>query len=687
MFGTFAARTGLAGLLLTFAVPALAAPLSAISETPGAPVAVRAADVSHYDCAAAAGVAATRSLHIGQVIQGRYYEWNEIYGGDAGETLLCVSMRLPETLQLDAPQAKIFLLQSAAIGVPTPQAVPPVESGVESPAADLDAIPEPPKRVRKGAPGLTPDSSIPPVPAEHRAGDPNVPAVLPAAPEKPAEKKAWEPDSLEHAAADPRSEISGTSIQSYPYNTIGYFTVTYPNNRSYRCTGTIVSPYVVVTAGHCIHNNSRGGWVTAVTFYAAQYVSASGTLQRPYGSNTSWTNLKTTQNWTQISGPDEFNVPDYRYDYAAIQFSTAFTHTTTFMPIVYGATTSVANNAGYPGNLKDSSATEYGMFYTSGNETSDSVASLRAVHMREYALYSSGGDSGGPFWYLDSQSRRGLVGSLSYSSDDGTASGGPWYDSWNQSLLSSWVAWTPGSATSSLPITGLKVGAVFSTTQPTSQSFLRFYNSSSSAGTVSVTLSDAATGEPLTQWTSPSIPAGASPQFAISAIEAGASQSFTKSSYYSLAIQSGFTGSFQHVLWRTADNSLTNLSTCDSLPTSAGTTLIDVHSSLLASGYPSQVVIFNTAATAATATIGIYDATTGGRIGTYSAQSVPANGQAITTVVNMENAAGISPGSRYHYILKIQNGFTGFLQHLVNNQQSGVTTDMTGVCPLVRSAG
>ena len=66
---------------------------------------------------------------------------------------------------------------------------------------------------------------------------------------------------------------------------------------------------------------------------------------------------------------------------------------------------------------------------------------------------------------------------------------------------------------------------------------------------------------------------------------------------------------------------------------------------------------------------------------------MPANGQTITTVVNMESAAGISPSSRYHYILKIENAFTGFLQHLVNNQQSGVTTDMTGVCPLVRSTG
>jgi hypothetical protein len=357
--------------------------------------------------------------------------------------------------------------------------------------------------------------------------------------------------------------------------------------------------------------------------------------------------------------------------------------------VIYGSTTALANNAGYPGNLQDSTATEYGLFLDSGNETTDSLSDLRDVHVREFGLYASGGDSGGPFWVLDSQGRRSLVGSLSYSDDTAVASGGPWYDSWNQSLLSNWVAWTPTtSPTAGLPTTGLRLGAVFSTNSPASQSFLRFYNSSATAGTVSVTLSDYATGTPLTQWTSPPIPAGASPQFAISAIEAGSSQAFTKSNYYSLAIQSSFAGSFQHVLWRTTDGSLTDLSTCDAAPTAAGSTLINVHSSLLANGYPSQVVVFNTGAATANATLGIYDAATGARIGAYSAAGIPANGQVITTVVNMENAAGINPGSRYHYNIKIENsGFTGFLQHLVNNQQSGVVTDMTEVCTLVKSAG
>ncbi len=671
----------LTGLLVIAAVPALAA-----AEDPRAPVPVTPADVSHYDCAAAAGSGAKRALHIGQVILGRYYEWNETYGGDDGATLLCIGMRVPEARSLTAAEAKTFLAQSAAIGAPTPAAAS--TPGIESQAGGLDAVPEPAKRVRKGAPTM-PDSDLPPVPAEHRPGDPNLPNPVAPAPEKPADQpsqpNAWE----KSAAGDPRSELNADSVQSYPYNTIGYFTVTYPNNASFRCTGTLVSAYVALTAGHCIHNNSRGGWVTAVRFYPGQYVSASGSIVRPYGSNAALANLKTTENWTQISGPEEFNVTDYRYDYAAIQFSQPFTHTATFIPVVYGSTIGTANNAGYPGNLKDSTVTQYGMFFDSGTETSDSIAGLRRTHVREFAIYSSGGDSGSPFWYLD-QTRRGLMGSLSYSSEDDTtgavSSGGPWYDSQSQNLIASWVSWTPTS-TSSLSTTGLKVGAVVSSASAASQSFLRFYNSGTTAATVSVTLSDYATGAPLAQWTSPSIAPGASPQYAISAIEAAATPSFTKPAYYSIAVQSGFTGSFQHVLWRVSDGSLTNLSTCDSLPTAARTTLVNVHSSLLQSGYPSQVVVFNTGAAAANATLGIYDAATGVRIGTYAANGVPANGQVFITTANLENGAGIGANGRYHYNIKIENAFTGFLQHLVNNQQSGVTTDMTGVCPLVKTAG
>ena len=43
----------------------------------------------------------------------------------------------------------------------------------------------------------------------------------------------------------------------------------------------------------------------------------------------------------------------------------------------------------------------------------------------------------------------------------------------------------------------------------------------------------------------------------------------------------------------------------------------------------------------------------------------------------------LTPSSgMYHYNIKLENSFTGMLQHLVNNQRAGLTTDMTAVCAL-----
>jgi hypothetical protein len=59
----------------------------------------------------------------------------------------------------------------------------------------------------------------------------------------------------------------------------------------------------------------------------------------------------------------------------------------------------------------------------------------------------------------------------------------------------------------------LRVGAIFSTAQANSRSFLRFYNTGAAASTATVTLSDYVSGQALGQWTSPSIPAGAEVQY------------------------------------------------------------------------------------------------------------------------------------------------------------------------------
>jgi uncharacterized protein (TIGR01370 family) len=230
----------------------------------------------------------------------------------------------------------------------------------------------------------------------------------------------------------------------------------------------------------------------------------------------------------------------------------------------------------------------------------------------------------------------------------------------------------------------LQEGAVFSTAQSVSQSFLRFFNTGTSAGTVSVTLKDAATGQALGTWKSPSIPALSEQQFAISTVEAGAGISATKPSYYDVSITSGFAGYFQHVLFRPSDGTLTNLSTCPTGVTADPTKLSGVHSSVVGGGaFPSTVAINNTGTVAETVTLDIYDARDGSQLGTYTTAAIPPGGQVLPLMSDIETAANIVPtSSMFHYVLKARSGFTGFMQNLVNNTHVGVITDMTTACAM-----
>lgn len=233
-----------------------------------------------------------------------------------------------------------------------------------------------------------------------------------------------------------------------------------------------------------------------------------------------------------------------------------------------------------------------------------------------------------------------------------------------------------------IALSGVRPSAIFSSAQSTSQSFLRFFNTGTSAGTATVNFNDGTTGQPLGQWTSPSIPASSEQQYTISTIE-NALGTFTRPSFYTVAINANFAGQFQHVLWRPADGTLTNLSTCAAGVTADRTQISGVHSSLLGSGYPSTVAVNNTGATATTVTLGVYDARNGSKLGTYVTTPVQPGGQVLVTMAAIEAAINVQPSTgMFHYVVKAESAFTGFLQHLLNNAQVGVVTDMTTTCDL-----
>lgn len=227
----------------------------------------------------------------------------------------------------------------------------------------------------------------------------------------------------------------------------------------------------------------------------------------------------------------------------------------------------------------------------------------------------------------------------------------------------------------------LHVATVFSSAQTESQSFLRFWNTGAATGTAAVTVRDSASGETLGTWTSPSIPAGAEVQYSIGQIES-ALPSGARPNFYTLGLASQFQGYFQHVLWRAADGTLTNLSTCRTGVGIFRKQLAGVHSSRL-TGYESSVIVSNARPLAASVVLGLYDARDGTKLGTAALPVLAANGERSYAVSQLEALAGVTPGSNVlHYVIKAEGTFWGHLQHTVFNQAAGVLTDMTTACAL-----
>lgn len=242
----------------------------------------------------------------------------------------------------------------------------------------------------------------------------------------------------------------------------------------------------------------------------------------------------------------------------------------------------------------------------------------------------------------------------------------------------------PGEVRGGKISTTQRAAAVFSYGQPAGQSYLRFYNSGDAAGTVTVALRDPVTGALLAEWKSAPIAPRAAPQFDIPTIEAAAPQAFAIPPLYSITVHADISGYFQHVLYRPQDGTISNLSTCDAGPISIPVPRASsVHSSLLSAGFPSSIVFYNTGEAAKSAVVGLYDARNGQRLGTYTTPAIAPLGQITVTVGAMEDSIGVKPGAgMYHYNVKLDNDFTGTLQHLVTNKAAGLITDMTTACPL-----
>ena len=159
-------------------------------------------------------------------------------------------------------------------------------------------------------------------------------------------------------------------------------------------------------------------------------------------------------------------------------------------------------------------------------------------------------------------------------------------------------------------------------------------------------------------------------------------RALAKQNFSGLAVETGIDGVFQNVLTRSSGGAYSNASTCFEGVAADQKTLIAVAASVReAEGYASTVVVTNTGATSSSATLTVVDARDGTTLGSFQTDAIPANGLIRLDARTIEAAASIpADPARTQYVIKADDSFTGFLQHLLNNRAQGVVSDMTAAC-------
>jgi glutamyl endopeptidase len=177
---------------------------------------------------------------------------------------------------------------------------------------------------------------------------------------------------------------SGQEVIIGPDTRERLYTTTYPSRAKVlitfsagRCSGTMIGPNTVATAGHCVHSGgAAGAWYSVASFRI--YPGRDG-ASSPYGVCTA-RSLHSVTGWT-VSGNEE-------YDYGAIKLNCTVGNTVGWFGITSATPTDFPSIiGGYPG---DKPLTQW----TSSDR-------IRVVGTRQvfYLNDTIGGQSGSAVWY------------------------------------------------------------------------------------------------------------------------------------------------------------------------------------------------------------------------------------------------------------------------------------------------
>ena len=192
---------------------------------------------------------------------------------------------------------------------------------------------------------------------------------------------------------DDRVEVTNT--QAYPWRCICSLLITAQSGTQYVGTGWLVSPRLVLTAGHCVHMADDGGWAASIEVSPGRRGSA-----RPYGSVVS-REMRSVTGWTRDH--------DSEFDYGAIILPADTRYGDQLGWFGFASRTDdhlrnvTLNLSGYPGDGGPRHLPNTQWWHS---------RQIQNVLEREltYQIDTFGGQSGSPVWELASDGGRYGVG-------------------------------------------------------------------------------------------------------------------------------------------------------------------------------------------------------------------------------------------------------------------------------------
>ncbi|MDZ4754683.1 MAG: hypothetical protein SGJ11_09320 [Phycisphaerae bacterium] len=196
-------------------------------------------------------------------------------------------------------------------------------------------------------------------------------------------------------------------------------------------SGVLITPYTVLTAGHCVYNRNEGHYnFSDIHIQPAAYLNGA-TIAYPYGTRIG--DHKHTNSKFADLGFD----PKGDVDYGALHIICPFDELDTFMPVRFDYSPSLVNHSGYPVEELPDPARTFDQWFDAGDVIDVDTRQL------EYDTRSTGGASGAPVWVLfgDSGERYIVAVNRAHSNEcNGLGCRLVWQ---NEDLIRSWMDWEP----------------------------------------------------------------------------------------------------------------------------------------------------------------------------------------------------------------------------------------------------